>query len=166
MDAFYVAVELLRRPDLRGLPVIVAGRGPRAVVTTASYEARPFGVGSAMPVAHAKRRCPDLVHLPVDMAHYRERSAEVMGLVGELGVPTQPVSLDEVYLDLSATPDPVARMSDLVRAIPSGSISTPRSGSVPTAWSPRSPRTPRSRAASASSPASRPQSASPPSRRG
>ena len=117
MDAFYVAVELLRRPDLRGLPVIVAGRGPRAVVTTASYEARPFGVGSAMPVAHAKRRCPDLVHLSVDMAHYRERSAEVMGLVGELGVPTQPVSLDEVYLDLSATPDPVARMSDLVRAI-------------------------------------------------
>jgi DNA polymerase-4 len=56
MDAFYVAVELLRRPELRGKPVIVAGRGPRAVVTTASYEARPFGVGSAMPVAHAKRR--------------------------------------------------------------------------------------------------------------
>jgi DNA polymerase IV len=117
MDAFYVAVELLRRPDLRGEPVIVAGRGPRAVVTTASYEARPFGVGSAIPVAHAKRRCPDLVHLPVDMAHYRERSREVMALVDELGVPTQPVSLDEVYLDLSAVPDPVARMSGLVRAI-------------------------------------------------
>ena len=117
MDAFYVAVELLRRPEVRGKPVIVAGRGPRAVVTTASYEARPFGVGSAIPVAHAKRRCPDLIHLPVDMAHYRERSGEVMKLVGGLGVPTQPVSLDEVYLDLSATPDPVARMSDLVRAI-------------------------------------------------
>ncbi len=117
MDAFYVAVELLRRPELRGKPVIVAGGGPRAVVTTASYEARPFGVGSAIPVAHAKRRCPDLVHLPVDMAHYRERSGEVMALVGELGVPTQPVSLDEVYLDLSATPDPIARMSGVVRAI-------------------------------------------------
>ena len=117
MDAFYVAVELLRRPELRGKPVIVAGSGPRAVVTTASYEARPFGVGSAIPVAHAKRRCPDLVHLPVDMAHYRERSGEVMALVGELGVPTQPVSLDEVYLDLSATPDPIARMSGVVRAI-------------------------------------------------
>jgi DNA polymerase IV len=117
MDAFYVAVELLRRPELRGKPVIVAGRGPRAVVTTASYEARPFGVGSAMPVAHAKRRCPDLIHLPIDMAHYRERSREVMALVEELGVPTQPVSLDEVYLDLSATADPVARMSGLVKAI-------------------------------------------------
>ncbi len=120
MDAFYVAVELLRRPELRGKPVIVAGSGPRAVVTTASYEARPFGVGSAIPVAHAKRRCPDLVHLPVDMAHYRERSGEVMALVGELGVPTQQVSLDEVYLDLSATPDPIARMSGVVRAIREG----------------------------------------------
>lgn len=117
MDAFYVAVELLRRPELRGKPVIVAGGGPRAVVTTASYEARPFGVGSAMPVAHAKRRCRDLVHLPVDMAHYRERSRAVMSLVGELEVPTEPASLDELYLDLSGLPDPVARMSGLVGAI-------------------------------------------------
>jgi DNA polymerase IV len=117
MDAFYVAVELLRRPELRGKPVIVAGRGPRAVVTTASYEARPFGVGSAIPVAHARRMCPDLIHLPVDMAHYRERSREVMALVAELGVPSEPVSLDEVYIDLSGLPDPIARMSGLVRAI-------------------------------------------------
>ncbi len=117
MDAFYVAVELLRRPELRGRPVIVAGSGPRAVVTTASYEARPFGVGSAIPVAHAKRRCPELVHLPVDMAHYRERSREVIGIVEALGVPSEPVSLDEVYLDLSGVPDPVAKMSALVRAI-------------------------------------------------
>src|SRR6188472_3041522 len=117
MDAFYVAVELLRRPELRGKPVIVAGRGPRAVVTTASYEARPYGVGSAMPVAHAKRRCPDLIHLPVDHAHYRERSREVMKLVDSLGVPTQPASLDEVYLDLSALPDPIAQMSNLVKSI-------------------------------------------------
>jgi DNA polymerase IV len=117
MDAFYVAVELLRRPELRGKPVIVAGRGPRAVVTTASYEARPFGVGSAIPVAHAKRRCPELVRLPVDLEHYRERSREVMAIVAQLGAPTMPVSLDETYIDLSALPDPVARMSGVVREI-------------------------------------------------
>jgi DNA polymerase-4 len=117
MDAFYVAVELLRRPELAGKPVIVAGGGPRAVVTTASYEARKYGVGSAMPVSLARRRCPDAVRLPVDMAHYRERSAEVMELIGELGVPTEPVSLDEVYLDLGGLPDPVARMSGLVGRI-------------------------------------------------
>ncbi|MQA74041.1 MAG: DNA polymerase IV [Solirubrobacterales bacterium] len=117
MDAFYVAVELLRRPELRGKPVIVAGRGPRAVVTTASYEARPYGVGSAMPVAHARRSCPDLVHLPVDMAHYRERSREVMALIAALELPIEPVSLDEVYVELTSTPDPVSRMSGLVREI-------------------------------------------------
>jgi DNA polymerase-4 len=117
MDAFYVAVELLRRPDLVGKPVIVAGGGPRAVVTTASYEARKFGVGSAMPVSLARRRCQDAIRLPVDMAHYRDRSAEVMKLIAELRVPTEPVSLDEVYLDLSGVSDPVARMSGLVRRI-------------------------------------------------
>jgi DNA polymerase IV len=120
MDAFYVAVELLRRPELVGKPVIVAGGGPRAVVTTASYEARKYGVGSAMPVSLARRRCPDAIRLPVDMAHYRERSAEVMKLIAELGVPTEPVSLDEVYLDLSGVTDPVARMSGLVRRIRGG----------------------------------------------
>jgi DNA polymerase IV len=117
MDAFYVAVELLRRPELAGKPVIVAGGGPRAVVTTASYEARKYGVGSAMPVSQAMRRCPDVIRLPVDMAHYRERSAQVMQLVGELAVPTEPASLDEIYLDLDGVPDPVSRMSGLVRRV-------------------------------------------------
>ena len=117
MDAFYVAVELLRRPELRGKPVMIAGLGPRAVVTTASYEARRFGVGSAMPVSQARRLCPDAIHLPVDMAHYRQKSAQVMTLVEELGVPRQRVSVDEVYLDLSDVPYPVQRMSELVRAI-------------------------------------------------
>src|SRR5436305_7971521 len=74
MDAFYVSVELQRRPELRGLPVVVAGTGPRSVVTTASYEARRFGVGSATPAARAKRLCPRAVVLPPDFAYYREAS--------------------------------------------------------------------------------------------
>src|SRR5262245_27474695 len=113
MDAFYVAVELLRRPELRGKPVIVAGRGPRAVVTTASYEARRFGVGSAVPASRARRLCPDGIFLPPDFAHYRAKSREVMALIGELGAPTEPVSLDEVYLDLSDIPYPIDSMSRL-----------------------------------------------------
>ena len=117
MDAFYVAVELLRHPELQGKPVVVSGTGPRAVVTTASYEARKFGVGSAMPASQARRRCPDAVWLPVDHAHYGERSREVMALLRELAVPVEPVSLDEAYLDLSDVSDPVARMSGVVRRI-------------------------------------------------
>jgi DNA polymerase IV len=117
MDAFYVSVELLRRPELRGKPVIIAGHGPRAVVTTASYEARRFGVGSAMPASRARRLCPDGVYLPVDMNHYREASAQVMGLISALEAPCEAVSLDEVYLDLSTTSYPVREMSELVRGI-------------------------------------------------
>ena len=119
LDAFYVAVELRRRPELRGKPVVVAWSGPRSVVTTASYEARKFGVGSAMPVARARRLCPQAIYIPPDMAHYRERSREVMALVAELEVPVEPVSLDEAYLDLSALATPVSEMSELVRRIAS-----------------------------------------------
>jgi DNA polymerase-4 len=97
MDAFYVSVELRRRPELRGLPVIVAGTGPRAVVTTASYEARRFGVGSAMPAARARRLCPDGVFLPPDFTYYREASREVIGL-------------DEAYLELTGLAAPHASM--------------------------------------------------------
>ena len=117
MDAFFVAVELLRHPELVGKPVVVSGTGPRAVVTTASYEARKFGVGSAMPASRARRLCPEAHFLPVDHGLYRERSREVRALMDELGVPVEPISVDEAYLDLSEVADPVARMSGLVKRI-------------------------------------------------
>jgi DNA polymerase IV len=119
MDAFYVSVELRRRPELRGRPVIVSGSGPRAVVTTASYEARRFGVGSAMPAARARRLCPDGVYLPPDFAYYREASREVMALVraaAEDG-PVEVIGLDEAYLELSELPAPRAQMRRLVGEI-------------------------------------------------
>ena len=113
MDAFYVSVELRRRPELRGLPVIVAGTGPRAVVTTASYEARRFGVGSAIPAARARRLCPDGVYLPPDFAYYREASREVMALVRACADSVEVVGLDEAYLDLTGLPAPRAEMRRL-----------------------------------------------------
>jgi DNA polymerase-4 len=113
MDAFYVSVELRRRPELRGQPVIVAGSGPRAVVTTASYEARRFGVGSAMPAARARRLCPDAIHLPPDFPHYRETSRQVMSIVRAYVDSVEVVGLDEAYLDLSDIPAPHAAMRRL-----------------------------------------------------
>jgi len=110
MDAFYVSVELRRGPQLRGRPVIVAGRGPRAVVTTASYEARRFGVSSAMPAARARRLCPDGIFLTPDFALYREASAEVMALVRGHVDSVEVIGLDEAYLDLSGLPAPHASM--------------------------------------------------------
>jgi DNA polymerase-4 len=113
MDAFYVSVELRRRPELRGRPVIVAGTGPRAVVTTASYEARRFGVGSAMPAARARRLCPDGVYLPPDFPYYRQASGEVMALVRECADSVEVIGLDEAYLDLTGLPAPRAEMRRL-----------------------------------------------------
>jgi DNA polymerase-4 len=110
MDAFYVSVELRRRPELRGLPVIVAGTGPRAVVTTASYEARRFGVGSAIPAARARRLCPDGVFLPPDFPYYREASAEVMAIVRRHVEMVETIGLDEAYLELTGLPAPHASM--------------------------------------------------------
>ena len=110
MDAFYVSVELRRRPQLRGLPVIVAGGGPRAVVTTASYEARQFGVGSAMPAARARRLCPDGVFLSPDFAYYRAASAEVMAIVRAHVETVEVIGLDEAFLELTELPAPRAAM--------------------------------------------------------
>jgi DNA polymerase-4 len=110
MDAFYVSVELRRRPELRGLPVIVAGTGPRAVVTTASYEARRYGVGSAMPAARARRLCPDGVFLPPDFTYYREASREVMEIVRAHVETVEVIGLDEAYLELTGLAAPHASM--------------------------------------------------------
>lgn len=101
MDAFYVSVELARRPELRGKPVVVAGSGPRAVVTTASYEARRFGVFSATPASRARRLCPDAVFIPPDFDHYRARSREVMEVLRGQVERIEVVGLDEAYLDLT-----------------------------------------------------------------
>src|SRR3954452_6729355 len=114
MDAFYVSVELLRRPELRGLPVVVAGTGPRAVVTTASYEARRFGVGSAIPAARARRLCPDAVFLPPDFTYYREASRRVWEIIASHVERIERLGLDEGYLDLAGMVAPRAAMRRLV----------------------------------------------------
>jgi DNA polymerase IV len=117
MDAFYVSVELRRRPELKGQPVIVAGTGPRSVVTTASYEARRYGVGSAMPAARARRLCPHGVFLAPDFAYYREASREVMASVRAAADAVEVVGLDEAYLELTGRPDPRAAMRGLAARI-------------------------------------------------
>jgi DNA polymerase-4 len=108
MDAFYVSVELQRRPELAGKPVVVAGNGPRAVVTTASYEARRFGVFSATPAERARRLCPGAVFVPPDFELYRRRSQEVMAVLREQVDIVEVVGLDEAYLDLSELERPRA----------------------------------------------------------
>jgi DNA polymerase-4 len=117
MDAFYVSVELRRHPELRGRPVIVAGSGPRAVVTTASYEARRFGVGSAIPASQARRLCPEAVFLPPDFQYYRAASAEVMAIIRRNVELVEVVGLDEVYLELTGLPAPKAGMRRIVAEI-------------------------------------------------
>jgi DNA polymerase-4 len=116
-DAFYVSIELCRHPELRGKPVVVAGSGPRAVVTTASYEARRYGVGSAMPAAKARRLCPQAVVLPPDFLTYREVSRRVMDLVRTHVERVEVVGLDEAYLDLDGLYSPRAAMRRLLAEI-------------------------------------------------
>jgi DNA polymerase-4 len=108
MDAFYVSVELQRRPELRGKPVVVAGSSPRAVVTTASYEARRFGIFSATPAERARRLCPQATFIPPDFDAYRARSREVMAVLRAHVERVEVVGLDEAYLDLSGFERPRA----------------------------------------------------------
>ena len=97
LDAFFAAVEQRDKPSLRGKPVIVGGIGLRGVVSTASYEARRFGVGSAMAMSEARRRCPHAAFLAGRFDAYREASGIVMGLLRELSPLVEPLSLDEAF---------------------------------------------------------------------
>lgn len=102
MDAFYASAEQAAKPSLRGKPVVVGGIGPRGVVSTASYEARVFGVHSAMPTAQARRRCPNAAYLTPRFTLYRQVSDVVMELLHELSPLVEPLSLDEAFVDLEA----------------------------------------------------------------
>src|SRR4051812_42544550 len=103
MDAFYASVEQRDDASLRGRPVVVAWRGQRSVVCAASYEARRFGVRSAMPAARAERLCPDAVFVPPDFTRYRTASRLVREILLRHTDLVEPLSLDEAYLDVSET---------------------------------------------------------------
>jgi DNA polymerase-4 len=120
MDAFYASVEQLTRPTLRDRPVLVGGLGPRAVVAGASYQARVFGARSAMPMAQARRLCPQAVVLPPRFALYQALSERVMAVLAEAAPVLEPVSLDEAFLEppdlTGAAPDAVHRFAADLRA--------------------------------------------------
>lgn len=121
MDAFFAAVEQLRRPELRGKPVVVGGSGnprSRGVVSTASYEARAYGIHSAMPLRTAYKKCPHAAFLPVDFSAYGEYSSRIMQILRQYTSLVEPMSLDEAFLDVSSRPeDPLALAHEIRRRI-------------------------------------------------
>ena len=117
MDAFYASVEQLDRPELIGKPVIVGGLGGRGVVTAASYEARPFGVHSAMPMSQARKLCPHAVFLPGRMSRYAEVSRQIFGLFRRFTPEVEPLSLDEAFLDVTRSQSLFGAPIDVARRL-------------------------------------------------
>jgi DNA polymerase-4 len=117
MDAFYASVEQRDAPELRGRPVVVAWRGARSVVCAASYEARRFGVRSAMPAVRAERLCPQAVFVPPDFTRYRAVSQQVRGILLRHTALVEPLSLDEAYLDVTPPGSEAASATATAQAI-------------------------------------------------
>ena len=117
MDAFYAAVEVLDNPSLRGKPVIVGGSSARGVVTSASYEARKFGVHSAMPTAQAHKLCPDAIFVRGRMARYAEISRAIRDVFDAFSPVVEPLSLDEAFLDLSGSERLLGPALEVARAL-------------------------------------------------
>ncbi len=117
MDAFYASVEQRDDPQLRGKPVVVAWRGNRSVVCAASYEARKFGVRSAMPVSRAERLCPDTIFIPPDFPRYRAVSNGVRQILQRHTDLIEPLSLDEAYLDVTENKSGLPTATRVARTI-------------------------------------------------
>jgi DNA polymerase-4 len=133
MDAFFAAIEQLRRPELRGKPVVVGGSGDprrRGVVSTASYEARAYGIHSAMPLRRALRACPGAVFLPVDFPAYRAVSERLMHLLRVFSPLVEPLGLDEAFVDLSDHGDQAVHVAQQIKTRISAELGLPASVGV------------------------------------
>jgi DNA polymerase-4 len=117
MDAFFAAIEVLDHPEFKGKPVIVGGTTNRGVVSTANYEARAFGIHSAMPIFKAREKCPDGIFLPVHMERYKEMSGRIMKILEDFTPLIETVSIDEAYLDVSGTEDLLGSPEQIARGI-------------------------------------------------
>ena len=117
MDAFYAAVEQLDRPELRGRPILIGSRKGRGVVLTASYEARPFQVGSAMPMAQALKRCPDAIVVPPRFERYTAASERIMEVFRQYSPEVEALSLDEAFLNMSGAEHLFGPPEEMSRAL-------------------------------------------------
>src|SRR5207253_7924204 len=117
MDAFYASVEQRDNPDLGGKPVAVGGSQARGVVAAASYEARKFGVRSAMPSVTARRKCPELIFVKPRFDVYKEVSLQIRAILAEHASIIEPLSLDEAYLDMTENLQDIASAAEIAEQI-------------------------------------------------